>query len=331
MGNEDDSGTSSALPQTLPPTSTSPPSRENVKSRIDQLSNHLAPSNNASTSVPPPRPGPKRSSPVRRSAPLPPDWSDVLSEINKVRALGETPNISSTGYKRHKEAGKLWVRERIELLCDPGTFREVGGLAGAVSWKYPDVKKDSEGFVLETNLKTGRERRVKRSPEEEERQVVDKFVPSNNVQGFAKIRGRKIILTADDFTIRAGHADGALMPKTIYMDKMSVHLRIPKVNVVDGASGGGSLTTYKKEGGSYLPKLELLYWLVKQLDLGIPQCSAVVGPAVGLGAARAAVSHFSVIAADIGSLFNAGPKIVEGATFEEDLRYVPTLFDANFG
>jgi acetyl-CoA carboxylase carboxyltransferase component len=60
---------------------------------------------------------------------------------------------------------------------------------------------------------------------------------------------------------------------------------------------------------------------MQELDLGIPQCAAVVGPAVGLGAARAAVSHFSVIAADIGSLFNAGPKIVEGATFEQDLSF----------
>ena len=78
---------------------------------------------------------------------------------------------------------------------------------------------------------------------------------------------------------------------------------------------------YKTDGGAFLPKLELLYWLVQQLDLGIPQASAVLGPAVGLGAARAAVSHFSVISADIGSLFNAGPKIVEGATFEEDLSF----------
>ena len=61
---------------------------------------------------------------------------------------------------------------------------------------------------------------------------------------------------------------------------------------------------------------------MQQLDLGIPNCAAVVGTSVGLGAARAAVCHFSVIASDIGSLFNAGPKIVEGATFEEDLRYV---------
>ena len=319
MANGDDqssgTGPPPSTPTSTPVSSAQSAENTNAKARLNQVSHHLSQVDTSPSAVAPPRPGPKRTNPIRRSAPLPADWSDVLSEANLVRKLGETPNVHSTGYKRHKEAGKLWVRERIELLCDPGTFKEVGGLAGTVTWKYPDVKKDAEGSAIDAQG-----RRVKRSLEEEERQVVDKFVPSNNVQGFAKVGDRTIILTADDFTIRAGHADGALMPKTIFMDKMSVHLRIPKVNVVDGASGGGSITTYKRDGGSYLPKLELLYWLVKQLDMGIPQCSAVVGPAVGLGAARAAVSHFSVIAADIGSLFNAGPKIVEGATFEEDLR-----------
>lgn len=33
--------------------------------------------------------------------------------------------------------------------------------------------------------------------------------------GFGRLRGRKIVLTADDFSIRAGHADGALMEKTV--------------------------------------------------------------------------------------------------------------------
>lgn len=33
--------------------------------------------------------------------------------------------------------------------------------------------------------------------------------------GFGKLRGRKIVFTADDFSIRAGHADGALMDKTV--------------------------------------------------------------------------------------------------------------------
>jgi len=40
---------------------------------------------------------------------------------------------------------------------------------------------------------------------------------------------------------------------------------------------------------------------------------------IGIGAARAVISHFSVMAGDIGSLFNAGPRVVEGATFEEGL------------
>lgn len=42
---------------------------------------------------------------------------------------------------------------------------------------------------------------------------------------------------------------------------------------------------------------------------------------IGLGAARVVSCHFSVMAADIGALFNAGPKVVEGATFEEGLDF----------
>jgi hypothetical protein len=40
-------------------------------------------------------------------------------------------------------------------------------------------------------------------------------IPSNNVQGFGKLRGRAVVFTADDYSIRAGHADGALMAKTV--------------------------------------------------------------------------------------------------------------------
>jgi acetyl-CoA carboxylase carboxyltransferase component len=55
--------------------------------------------------------------------------------------------------------------------------------------------------------------------------------------------------------------------------------------------------------------------------MGIPNLGAVVGPAIGLGAARVVACHFSVMAADIGSLFNAGPSVVKNATFEEGLSF----------
>lgn len=167
----------------------------------------------------------------------------------------------------------------------------------------------------------------------QEKETLSDLTPSNNVQGFGKIGGVRVLLTTNDFTLRAGHADGALMAKTLYMEKICVHLKLPMVKLIDGASGGGSIITYKVQQGTYISELELLPCLVQQLDLGIPQCATIVGPAVGLGAARAAVSHFGVTAANIGSLLNAGPKVVERVTFEEDLSLedlgVPQIHCAN--
>lgn len=53
------------------------------------------------------------------------------------------------------DRGKLWVRERVEQLLDPGSFQEVGSVSGTVKWKQLGPSKEE--------------------PEE--------YVPSNNVQG----------------------------------------------------------------------------------------------------------------------------------------------------
>jgi acetyl-CoA carboxylase carboxyltransferase component len=111
------------------------------------------------------------------------------------------------------------------------------------------------------------------------------------------------------------------MDKTIYMEKLAIALQIPIVKLVDGSSGGGSVTTIRSTGFSYVPPLPSFTQVVQQLNLGIPNLGAVVGPAIGLGAARVVACHFSVMAADIGSLFNAGPNVVKNATFEEGLSF----------
>jgi acetyl-CoA carboxylase carboxyltransferase component len=106
------------------------------------------------------------------------------------------------------------------------------------------------------------------------------FVPSNNVQGAGLLRGRKVLLTTDDFSIRSGHADGASVGKTVYVEKLAIALRLPVVKLVDGSSGGGSVTTIRKEGWSYLPHVSSFPHVIKQLNMGIPNLGAVVGPAV---------------------------------------------------
>ncbi|KAF2117278.1 carboxyl transferase [Lophiotrema nucula] len=261
--------------------------KANAKDRLSQVSNHLAPP------PPPPNTPKRRRRKGSAESDLPADYSDILGQIATLRKIAATPDPNNRGYVRQKQAGKLWVRERVEQLLDPGSFQEVGSVSGTVEWK-----------------KTGD---VKEEP-------VD-YVPSNNVQGFGRLRGRKIVFTADDFSIRAGHADGALMDKTVYMEKLSIALQIPIVKLVDGSSGGGSVTTIRTTGFSYVPPLPSFTQVVQQLNMGIPNLGAVVGPAIGLGAARVVACHFSVMAADIGSLFNAGPNVVKNATFEEGLSF----------
>lgn len=198
--------------------------------------------------------------------------------------MASTPDLSSKGYLKQKQAGKLWVRERVLELLDQESFHEVGSVAGEVKWKMlPGNKEEPVSFI-----------------------------PSNNVQGFGTLRGRRVVFTADDFSLRAGHADGALMEKTIYMEKLAISLRLPILKLVDGSSGGGSVTTIRKTGFSYVPPMPAWRYVVDQLNMGIPNLGAVLGPAIGLGAARVVSCHFSVMAADVGYLFNAGPKVVAG-------------------
>jgi acetyl-CoA carboxylase carboxyltransferase component len=171
-------------------------SSEVTKDRLAQISSHITPNT------------PRRRRKKGEDSDLPADYSDILGQIATLRRIAATPpdasSASSRGYVRQKAAGKLWVRERVEQLLDAGSFQEVGSVSGTVKWKQVGPKKEE--------------------PEE--------YVPSNNVQGpyskcactgrradliqgFGRLRGRKIVFTADDFSIRAGHADGALMEKTV--------------------------------------------------------------------------------------------------------------------
>lgn len=256
--------------------------KDTATSRVGQVAEHLSPPNS----------GRRRRRATQDD--LPADYSDILGQLDTLKKKAATPNAESRGYINHKRAGKLWVRERIEQLLDTGSFREIGSVTGQVKWKQTGPFKED----------------------------IEDFQPSNNVQGFGKLRGRRILLSADDFTIRAGHSDGATFAKTVYLEKLALKLKIPVVKLVDGSSGGGSVTHIKTHGFAYVPPLDGSHEVIAQLNAGIPNLGAACGSAIGLGAARLVVCHFSVMAGDIGSLFNAGPKVVEGATFEEGVSFI---------
>ncbi len=256
-------------------------------------------------------PGDAGPEPAAAAAPTPraDTWAPVLDEIQTLQQLAHIrlqPGSDDPGVVRQRSRGKLTCRERIGLLLDDGSFREVGSIAGFASY-------DEEGAIAA-------------------------FTPANHVGGSGRIDQRPVIVCADDFTSRGGHADGAIGAKSFHLDRLSLELGVPSIRLLDGSSGGGSVAAMVPEqrkegesaakessgaitagrprvaggGGSFLPGHLGSTAYTKQLAT-VPVVNMLLGSVVGIGAAKAVLGHFSVMVRDIAQLFVAGPPVVSHA------------------
>lgn len=203
-------------------------------------------------------------------------WQPEVDEIAYRHALAAKLG-GDDKVARHKAAGKLTVRERIAACTDGDSFVEVGSLTG--SGQY-----DSLGRLVE-------------------------FTPSNLVMGRARIGGRPVVVVGDDFTVRGGANDGAVGDKLIFAEKMAHDLRLPMVRLVDGTGGGGSVRNIETKGYTSVPTMKVWSQVVQNLS-AVPVVSLALGSVAGMGAARVASSHYSVMVKGTAQLFNAGPPVV---------------------
>jgi acetyl-CoA carboxylase carboxyltransferase component len=203
-------------------------------------------------------------------------WEPELEEIERRRALVRQMG-GEERVARHVAAGRTPVRDRIDALLDFGSFREAGTLASKVEY-------DADGRIK--NL-----------------------TPSNFVTGRGEIDGRPVVIGADDFTVRGGAADGAVGNKMGWCERTAREMRIPIVRLVDGTGGGGSVKTNATLRRSYVPIIPDWDVSVDLLSI-VPVVAAALGPVAGLGAARVAASHFSVMVRGSSQLFVAGPPVV---------------------
>lgn len=206
-------------------------------------------------------------------------WKPELEELARraelARRMGGEERIAKA-----RDAGRLSVRERIDRLLDRGSFHETGLLAGRGEY-------DEQGRLVS-------------------------FRPSNFVCGRGTIHGRPVVVGADDFTVRGGAADAAVGNKQGWAELAARDLRIPLVRLVDGTGGGGSVKTNRTLRRTYVPANPSFDVSVELLSL-VPVAAAALGPVAGLGAARVAASHFSVMARGTSQVFVAGPPIVRRA------------------
>ncbi len=210
----------------------------------------------------------------------PTDWRPEIEEIERRRRLAAEMG-GEEAVARHHAAGKLTVRERIERLVDPGSFHELGSLAGRA--EYEDGKLAS-------------------------------LRPANFVMGIGAIDGRRVVVGGEDFTVRGGAADAAVGGKWTFAERMAGEWRLPIVRLIDGT--GGSVRTLAMMGRTYIPDNPGVVTMVKLLG-EIPAVSAVMGSVAGLPAAKAVLAHWTIMVKDTSQVFVAGPPVVRRGLGEE--------------
>jgi acetyl-CoA carboxylase carboxyltransferase component len=204
-------------------------------------------------------------------------WEDELKELKRRQELADGMG-GEDKLKIQRDKGKLNARERIGLLLDKDSFREVGKIAGV-------------GMYDEKGELTG-------------------FRPSNFIFGKGEIEGRPVVAAVDDFTVRGGAADASIVGKQIMAEQMANELRIPVIRVIDGTGGGGSVKSLDNPfARTYVPANPAWRFVADNMTT-VPVVALALGPVAGLGAARAVTSHYSVMVKGLSQLFVAGPKVV---------------------
>ncbi len=208
-------------------------------------------------------------------------WQPELNELRIRERLAKEMG-GADKVARQKAGGRLTIRERIDSLVDPGSFREVGLLSGKGTY-------DAKGRLTS-------------------------FTPANRISGRATIDGRTVIVSGDDFTVRGGSADATIPEKTIHAERMAQELRVPIIRIIEGSGGGGSVKTTETRGYTNLPGGLDGHWERYRYmadNLGIVPCVALaLGSVAGLGAAYVAATHYSVMTKKTGAMFVAGPPVV---------------------
>ena len=218
---------------------------------------------------------------------------DIASEEFKLNRAHNS-GLADTLNKRHRAArrerpardlerlsrqNKMFVRDRIELLLDPGTpFLELSTLAA--------------------NTEYGGE------------------VPGAGiVSGIGIVNGREIIIHADDASVKGGAWYPLSVKKIVRTLDIAIENRLPVVHLCDSAGGflplQADIFADRYLAGRIFRNQSILS------KLGVPQVAIVLGHCTAGGAYVPALSEYNVIVRGTGAIFLGGPPLVKAATGED--------------
>lgn len=209
--------------------------------------------------------------------PAPPTMADKLAELRARQARAREMG-GEEGLRRHRESGRLPVRERVEMLIDAGSWFEIGALG------LPEMR-------------TGR------------------HVPGDAVvTGFARLDGRRIGVVGIDSSVLAGTTAPTSMRKQGRLIEMAQRGGFPLVLLCD--ADGGRIPDVMGWRFSHLPLDFKTFVQPAEDQPPVPRAAAILGPSYGDSALHAATADF-VVMIESGSVALSGPSVVSAAIGEE--------------
>jgi acetyl-CoA carboxylase carboxyltransferase component len=206
-----------------------------------------------------------------------------IVELRERRAESHAGGGPERVQKQH-DKGRNTAYERLDILLDPGSFREVDAF----------VEHSSTDFGLDNQ----------------------KFAGDSVVTGWGTIDGRLVYVYSQDFTVLGGSLSKVHADKIIKIMDMAMKTGAPVIGLND--SGGARI----QEGVDSLAGYAEIF-LKNTLASGVvPQISVIMGPCAGGAVYSPALTDFTIMVKDTSYMFITGPNVVkqvlnEDVTFED--------------
>src|SRR3982074_2101938 len=200
--------------------------------------------------------------------------ADLRERIGRAREGGGTRYL-----QRHREQGKLPVRDRIDRLLDrESPFLELSPLAANSMY-------------------------------------ADEAPAAGIVTGIGRVAGREVLIVANDATLKGGTHYPITVKKHVRAQQIALDNRLPGVYLVD--SGGAFLPLQAEVFPDRDHFGRIFFNQARMSAEPIPQIAAVMGSCTAGGAYVPAMSDETIIVKGTGTIFLGGPPLVKAATGEE--------------
>ncbi|WP_068080292.1 carboxyl transferase domain-containing protein [Novosphingobium rosa] len=202
----------------------------------------------------------------------------ALAQELREKVAAAAQGGSHSARAKHVARGKLLPRERVERLLDPGSpFLEIGQLA-------------AHGLYG------------------------DEVPGAGIIAGIGRVSGRQVMIACNDATVKGGTYFPLSVKKHLRAQEIALENRLPCLYLVD--SGGANLPNQAEVFPDRDHFGRIFFNQAQMSAQGIPQIACVMGSCTAGGAYVPAMCDESVIVRHQGTIFLAGPPLVQAATGE---------------